>query len=252
MWSLGVRGRRPWAQGQDAEAARVIAALPPYQVALWPDGWEHLEDGGVLIRDTDAMAEARRWYRLAEHNRGLRSMGPAMRLHGTFVPRAIVELSRLRFATARAASVAVQLVAGDWVAQRRAELLRAPARALRERDRAWSGSRSGDPRDEASLIELVSDLLTQCVAEGLIPRAAYRLRVRRDDGFGVGGFRCILEVWLDPYARARLADALASALVPWNRAVMRDARPYPLIGVEARRPAGAMPRSTPVSSPLSG
>ena len=248
MWSLGVRGRRRRAQGEDAAAARVIAALPPYQVALWPDGWEHLEDGGVRVRDTDAMAEARRWYRLAQRNRGLGAMGPAMRLHGTFVPRAIVDLSRLRFATARAASVAVQLVAGDWVAQRRAELLRAPVRALEERDRAWSGSRSGDLLDEVSLIELVSELLRQCMAEGLIPKAAYRLRVQRDDGFGVCGFRCIIEVWLDPYARTRLADALASALVPWNRAVMRDARPYPLIGVEARRPAGSTPSSTPLST----
>lgn len=244
MWSLGVRGGRPWAHGEDAEAARVIAALPPYQVALWSDGWEHLEDGGVLVRDTDAMAEARRWYRLAERNRGLRAMGPAMRLHGTFVPRAIVELSRLRFATARAASVAVQLVAGDWVAQRRAGLLRAPVRALRERDWAWSGSRSGDLLDEESLIDLVSNLLTQCMAEGLIPKAAYRLRVHRDDGFGVCGFRCILEVRLDPYARTRLADTLGSALVPWNRAVMRDSRPYPLIGLEVRRPAGSISRST--------
>ena len=248
MWSFGVRRAPPWSQAQDAAAARAIAALPAYQVALWPDGWEHLEDGGVLVRDTDAMAEARRWYRLAERNRGLRAMGPAMRLHGTFVPRAIVDLSRLRFATARAASVAVQLVAGDWVAQRRAELLRSPVRALREREQTWSGSHSGDLLDEVSLINLFSDLLTQCITEGLIPKATYRVRVQRDDGFGVGGFRCIVEVWLDPYARTRLADCLGSALVPWNRAVMRDARPHPLIGVEVRRPAGSTPLPTPLSS----
>lgn len=239
LWSSRLRPGRPWARRQDAEAARAIAALPPYQVALWPDGWEYLEDGAVLVRDTDATAEARRWYRLAERNRGLRSMGPAMRLHGTFVPRAIVELSRLRFATAQAASVAVQLVAGAWVAERRAALLRAPMRALRERDRTWSGSRSGGPLDEASLTVLVSDLLNQCVAEGLAPRIAYRLRVQLDGGFGICGFRCILEAWLAPPARARLADALGAALVPWNRAVMRDARPHPLIGVEVRRPAGS-------------
>lgn len=237
MWSFGVRCGRPWSQVRDAEAASAIAALPPYQVALWPDGWEHLEDGGVLVRDTDAMAEARRWYRLAERNRGLRAMGRAMRLHGTFVPRAIVDLSRQRFATARAASVAVQLVAGEWVAQRRAELLRSPLQTLRERDQAWSGSRSGEPLDADTLAAVLSDLFTQCMAEGLIPKADYPLRVQRDGGFGVCGFRCIVEVWLDPYARTRLADALGSALVPWNRAVIRDARPHPLIGVEVRRPA---------------
>jgi hypothetical protein len=244
MWSFGVRHAPSWFQARDAEAARAIAALPPYQVALWPDGWEHLEAGGVLVRDTDAMAEARRWYRLAERNRGLKAMGPAMRLHGTFVPRAIVDLSRQRFATARAASVAVQLVAGDWVAQRRAELLRSPLRTLRERDQAWSGSRSGEPLDADTLGALLSELLSQCMAEGLIPKARYRLRIQAEEGFGVCGFRCILEVRLDPYARTRLADCLGSALVPWNRAVMRDARPHPLIGVEVRRPAGSMRLST--------
>ena len=144
--------------------------------------------------------------------------------------------------------MAVQLVAGDWVAQRRAELLRSPVRALRERDQAWSGSRSGEPLDADTLAAVLSDLFTQCMAEGLIPKVAYRQRVKRDGGFGVCGFRCIVEVWLDPYARTLLADCLGSALVPWNRAVMRDARPHPLIGVEVRRPAGSTPLSTPLSS----
>ncbi len=242
MWSLGSRRLGPWSRGwsrgQAREAVRVIAALPAYQVALWPDGWEHLEGGGVLVRDTDAMAEARRWYRLAERNRGQSAMGPAMRLHGAFVPRSIVALSRQHFASARVASVAVQLVAGDWVAARRAELLRAPIRALRERDQTWSGSRSREPLDGEALATRLSDLLSQCVAESLIPKADYRLRVQRDDGYGVCGFRCIVEVALDPAARTRLADALAAALVPWNRAVTRDGRPYPLIGVAVRRPAG--------------
>lgn len=249
MWSLEVLRRRPWPQDRDAEAALFIAGLPPYQVALWPDGWEDLEGGGVLVRDTDAMAEARRWYRLAERNRGGRAMGPAMRLHGTFVPRAIVDLSRLRFATAQAASVAVQLMAGDWVTQRRAELLRAPARALRERDQAWSGSRSTELFDERSLGGLVSELLEQCMLEGLIPKVAYGLSIQRDTGFGVTGFRCILEVRLDPYERNRLADALGSVLAPWNRAVSREARPYPLIGVAVRRPVGPIPAAIPFSLP---
>ncbi|MGE5155105.1 MAG: hypothetical protein ACM3ST_13955 [Bdellovibrio bacteriovorus] len=241
MWSFGGHRARPWSEAREAEAARAIAALPPYQVALWPDGWEHLEHGGVLVRDTDAMAEARRWYRLAERNHGLRAMGPAMRLHGTFVPRPIVDLSRQRFASAQAASVAVQLVAGDWVAQRRAELLRSPVRALAERAQTWSGSRSGEPLDASALGVVLGDLLAQCIAEGLIPRVAHRMRIQPDDGFGVAGFRCILEVRLDPYARGRLADALGAALVPWNRAVMRDGRPYALIGLEVRRPVGGTP-----------
>lgn len=238
MWSFAYCRTSLGSQSREAEAARVVAALPPYQVALWPDGWEHLEGDGILVCDTDAMAEARRWYRLAERNRGLRAMGPAMRLHGTFVPRPIVELSRQRFATARAASVAVQLVAGDWVAQRRAELLRAPLRALRERAQSWSGSRSREPLDREALRRLVTDLLSQCAAEGLIPKAHYRWQIQPEEGFGVSGFRCILEVWLDPYARRLLADALASALVPWNRVVSRDGGARPLIGVEVRRPTG--------------
>lgn len=238
MGSFGSHLARAWSWTRDPEAVRTIAALPAYRVALWPDGWEDLEDGGVLVRDTDAMAEARRWYRLADRNRGGVAMAPAMRLHGAFVPRPIVALSQQRFGSARAASVAVQLVAGDWVAQRRAELLRAPVSALRERDQTWSGSRSRDPLDAPALGAVLSDLLAQCSAEGLIPKAVYRLRIQQDDGFGVSGFRCIVEVWLDPYSRGRLADALGSALVPWNRAVTRDGRPFPLIAVEVRRPAG--------------
>jgi hypothetical protein len=244
MWSVGAALKAPWSQGQTWEATRVVAQLPAYQVALWPDGWEQLDDGAVLVRDTDAMAEARRWYRLAERNRGLVAMDPAMRLHGAFVPRPILAMSRHRFASAQVASVAVQLVAGDWVATRRAELLRAPVRALRERNQTWSGSRSREPLDREGLAAVLRDLLAQCAAERLIPRAAYRLRVLGDDGFGIGGFRCIVEVWLDPYVRTRLADALSTGLVPWNRVVTRDGRPHPLIGVEVRRPTAPLPSPT--------
>jgi len=140
--------------------------------------------------------------------------------------------------------VAVQLVAGDWVASRRAALMRAPARALREREQTWSGSRSREPLDREGLAVVLSELLAECASERLIPRAGYRLRVQGDDGYGVGGFRCIVEVWLDPYARARLADALSVGLVPWNRAVTRDGRPHPLIGVEVRRPAASGPSTS--------
>lgn len=239
MWSFGSALQGPKSRERTREAARIVAELAPYQVALWPDGWEHLEDGGVLVRDTDAMAEARRWYRLAERNRGLAAMDPAMRLHGAFVPRPILAMSRQRFASPRVASVAVQLVAREWVATRRVELLRAPVRALRERDQTWSGSRSGEVLDCEGVKAVLAKLLDQCASERLIPRAAYRYRVQPDDGYGVVGFRCIIEIWLDLYARTRLAEALSAGLVPWNRAVIRDGRSRPLIGVEVRRPGAS-------------
>jgi hypothetical protein len=128
-----------------AGAAR-LAALPPYQVALWPDGWDRLDGGAVLVRDTDAMAEARRWYRLAELNRAAVPLDRAMRLHGTYVPRAIVALSGRRFDSGETASVAVQLVAGDWVRQRRQRLPSGPCAsasspgAAAARPARWTGS----------------------------------------------------------------------------------------------------------------
>ena len=60
LFSHFARGRRA--------AARLVAELPAYQVALWPDGWVLEPDGGVQVRDTHAMAEARRWYVLAGGN----------------------------------------------------------------------------------------------------------------------------------------------------------------------------------------
>ncbi|MFZ0790299.1 MAG: hypothetical protein WAM94_11850 [Chromatiaceae bacterium] len=223
--------------GATPDAVRAVASLPPYQVALWPDGWEHLPGGGILVRDTDTMAEARRWYELAERNRGATPMDRAMGLHGAFVPRALVSLSRHRFASEQAASVAMLLVAGNWIRQRRDQLLRSPGKALRERALTWSGSRNGEPLDGSSVQALLSELVALCVVERLIPNADYRVRVLRDNGFGVGGFRCILEVRLESYACRRVMDVLAAGLVPWNRAVSRDGRPHPLIGVEIRRPA---------------
>jgi hypothetical protein len=98
--------------------------------------------------------------------------------------------------------------------------------------------------DGARLHALLSDLLAQCAAERLIPRAGYRFRVQREDGYGIGGFRCVIEVWLDPYARARLVDPVSAGLIPWNRAVVRDGRPHQLIGVEVRRPAAVAPSTS--------
>lgn len=229
-----------------------IATLPAYQVALWPDGWECSGDGSVLIRDTDAMAEARRWYALAERNRCRIQLDRAMRLHGAFVPRPILSLSTRRFVSGRVASVAVELVAGDWVRQRRQQLIVDAAQALRERALSWSGSRSGECLDADALEQRVCGLIAQCVVERLIPRVMHRVRVQREDGFGLTGFRCIVEVNLDPYARSRLADALGLALVPWNRAVVRDGRPHTLIAVETRPLVKGCPGSLPLNGSVDG
>jgi hypothetical protein len=213
-------GRRP--------AAQVVAGLPAYRIALWPDGWELEADGGVRVCDTHAMAEARRWYALSERAAS-RGNTRVMALHGVFVPRAIVDLAGRRFPTEEVASVAVQLIAGDWVRQRRAELLREPERALRERALAWRGSRHVCGQTAAQIGELLQGMLALCIADGLIPDADYRLRVRPDAGYGICAHRCRVEVGLEPADRTRVADVLNSGLVPWNRAVVRDGSAVPLL-----------------------
>ena len=231
--------RPPWSRAVSRErvAVEVVAGLPAYQVALWPDGWELSADGGVSVRDTHAMAEARRWYELGRRNRAGWVPGPALVAQGVFIPPAILDLAGRTFATEQAASVAVQLVAGDWVAQRRAQLLRLAGVALAERAAVWTGSRHCLGMDAEGLHTLVADLLALCAAEGLIPRADYGLRVQRRDGFGVCGWRIRVETLLEPYARARVGDALAVALIPWNRAVGRGGGPSPVLSLEvgARR-----------------
>jgi hypothetical protein len=227
----------PAGSRRGAEAGRIVARLPVYQVALWPDGWDPLPDGGLRIRDTDRMAEARRWYGLAERQQGVGGIERVMGLHGTFVPRPVVDLRGRRFTSERAASVALQLIAGEWIQHRRAQLLRDPLRALAERSACWSGSRWRDDLGCEGLRTLLDELLALCVREGLIPRAGYRLRVTPDDGFGVAGHRCTLETRLESYARNRLREVLIAGLVPWNRAVARDGRARPVIGVEIRGPA---------------
>jgi len=225
-------------------AAAVIEALPTYQVALWPDGWDLERDGSVLVRDTHDMAEARRWYQMAERNgEGRARRAPAadldrvMGLHGIFVPRPVVGLSGHRFPSEQVASVALQLVAGDWIAARRRRLLAAPGRALRQRALAWSGSRHDGAPDGARMQDLLGSLLDACIAEKLLPAARYAVQLRADDGYGVRAWTCSIHCDLDPYTRARVAEALSAALIPWNRAVIRDGRAVPLIAlrVEPRR-----------------
>lgn len=232
---------RPSLDGQ--RLGERIAALPAYQVAFWPDGWECAADGSVLVRDTDAMAEARRWYALADRNHCQVRPERAMRLHGTFVPRQMLALAPRRFVSEDAASVAVKLVAGDWVRQRRKALAADAARVLQERALVWSGSRADEPRDADALSGRIRDLIDACVREHLIPGGLiaggrHRVRVLSEDGYGLTGYRCIVSVNLDSYARRRLAEALTVALLPWNRAVVRDGRPCPLISVQARALAG--------------
>jgi hypothetical protein len=67
-----------------------------------------------------------------------------------------------------------------------------------------------------------------------VPAARYRLVSRCEDGFGLRRWRCAVEVNLDPYARARAREALTTALIPWNRAVIRDGIPMPLITLDVR------------------
>jgi hypothetical protein len=223
-------------RGSPDPAARIVAGLPPYQIAFWPDGWMFGPNGDVLVRDTHAMAEARRWYAIADRASVELRMDRTMRLYGTFVPRSIVALAGQRFPTEAVASVAVQLVARDWIAQRREHLLAAPGEAVRLMGLGWSGSRYEADLDADSLAACVRSLLDECAREGLIPKASYGLRLRAEDGFGLRGYRCLITTGLECYAAARAREAIQAALVPWNRAVVRDGGAHVLIKVEMRCP----------------
>ncbi|TVQ91959.1 MAG: hypothetical protein EA400_04450 [Chromatiaceae bacterium] len=235
------------------DAAAQIAALPPYQIALWPDGWE-LEAGAVLVGETHAMAEARRWYQSRDRRLGTQGTthanrrgatpaasgmaGPApgldhiMRLHGVFVPRAVVALAGQRFPSEATASVALQLIAGDWIASQRRVLLTAPQSALALRERAWCGSRHRQLATADQVAALIEELLADCVQEGLATPAACAVRVRADAGFELRTWRCRISADLDHAGCVRLQASLALALIPWNRALIRDGAPTLLISVQ--------------------
>jgi hypothetical protein len=226
-------------------AADAIRAQPAYRIALWPDGWVLEPDGAVRVVDTHAMAEARRWFEMAERTTGTTGTAVrrpltaaeqrrAMRLLGVYVPPAVVALSGRRFRSEEVASVALTLVAGDWITERRRQLLTQPERALAEQARAWQGSRHQCPASADAAEALLRQALDACIAEGLVPAARYRLVSRCEDGFGLRRWRCAVEVNLDPYARARAREALTTALIPWNRAVIRDGMPMPLITLDVR------------------
>lgn len=214
-------------------SSRTVSELPTYQIAFWPDGWDLSPDGSVRLLDTHLTAEARRWYALADRN-GFRGDGRrAMSVFGVFVPRAIVDFADHWFPSERVASVAVQLVAGEWIAERRRGLLAAPDRALSECARAWRGSRHEPRMDGAGVETLIADLLRNCIGEGLVPDADYQLRVRSEQGYGIPLYRCTLDARLDSYALDSAREVLAAALLPWNRAVARGGVTALLIELEA-------------------
>jgi hypothetical protein len=220
--------------------ARLVGDLPAYQVAFWPDGWEVLPDGQVLLRDTHAVAEARRWYALADRNGARESAPRTMAVHGVFVPRAIVDLAGRRFPREAVASVAVQLVAGEWIRERRRQLLAAPTAALAERALAWCGSRHRPGMDEAGVRLLIERLLALCIGERLLPDVDYSLAVRPADGYGIRCYFCSVRVRLESYACKRVQDVLDAAMIPWNRAVVRHGTAAKIISLEVRsgRPRG--------------
>lgn len=243
-----VRGARRGRLGRlaDAQAAAdAISALPAYQVALWPDGWLLEADGSVRVRDTHEMAEARRWLQMAARNAAGRSrqvmadteVARTMRLHGVFVPRAVIDMAGRRFISEQIASVALSLVAGDWISERRQTLGLSAEPALALQALAWSGSRHAGAPDADAARCLLQELLDQCIEEGLVPRARYRLGCRADDGYGIRCCLCCVQVDLDRDARARVQQVLSTALIPWNRAVIRDGRATPVLSVHVRAPA---------------
>ena len=213
------------------DAATLISGLPAYQIALWPDGWVLETNGSVLIQDTHAMAEARRWYALADRNKARENGRRLMSMLGIDVPRVILDLSNRRFPSQQVASVAVQLVAREWVEQRRRQLLQAPKRALLERSICWRGSRHAPEMESETVAALIRGLIRVCVGERLIPDASYLVRVCPRNGYGILAYRCELHVDLDRQMAAKVLDVLGTALVPWNRVVARDGGSVPLIGL---------------------
>jgi hypothetical protein len=219
------------------QTERLIEDLPAYRVAFWPDGWVLDEQGGVLLRDTHETAEARRWYALAGNGRMRENACRVMSLHGIYVPRSIVDLAGRRFVSESVASVAVRLVAGEWVEARRRALVEKAEQTLRHARLAWSGSRYGRDLDGEEIDRLLQRALALCVAEGLIPDARYRFSHQRGNGYGIPVHRCTVEIPMEGDERARVAEAVGAALIPWNRAVIRDGACVPLIAVDVNRPA---------------
>lgn len=264
--SKPLRLARGWlaARRGASKALDCVERLPLYQVALWPDGWEWTSGQTLIVRETHEMAEARRWYAMAARNGAHKSVrlsstcSRTMRLYGVGVPAEILELVGRRFTSEQAASVAIRLIASNWVEQRRKMLARDPAHMLALQMRTWSGSCHGSLSGPAELRRLVLRLLGLCIAEGLLPLpetlgdhgmgqnasadsgeqpigpAAARADVRVDDGYGLATWHCRVTVVLDQDCPGPgpIAEALQLALIPWNRTVLRDERPWRLLQVE--------------------
>ncbi|MGB5831280.1 MAG: hypothetical protein WBG92_04725 [Thiohalocapsa sp.] len=226
---------------RSGSAAAKVAALPAYQVALWPDGWTLEPDGAVHVCDTHEMAEARRWLEMAARNgRGRSRARPhteltrTMRLHGLSVPRGVIDMAGRRFATEQVASVALTLVAGDWISQRRQYLSDAPERSLANQKLAWRGSLHNGVPGVDVVQELLQQVLEHAFAEALLPRFRYQVSSRFDDGFGIRCCRCRLEVDLASDDWARVREVVSAALIPWNRGVVRDSGAVPVIALQVR------------------
>lgn len=239
------RGRSGARRLADQEqAARTVASLPLYQVALWPDGWELAEDGSVTVRETHEMAEAQRWYAMARRHGAPQeassgqAAAKAMRMHGLEVPPGLIALIGRRFASEQVASVAVRLVAGDWVMRRQRRLLQHPIQALALREQTWAGSRYPEIDDAEALQRLLCELFALCVSEELVPETEVSVQVRADDGFGIRGWRCRLCTDLKPHRRAAVQEHLEIALIPWNRQVVSDGRAWALIALRLEHSGG--------------
>jgi len=109
-----------------------------------------------------------------------------------------------------------------------------PEQALATQALAWSGSRHVGALDAQTLRQLLHDLLEHCIAERLIPRTPYRLRVRSEDGYGIRRCLCRVNAELNQHVCAEVQTVLAAALIPWNRAVIRNGGAVPVIAVQVR------------------
>ncbi|MBK5931570.1 hypothetical protein [Halochromatium salexigens] len=245
----GLRGVRRWLPGRGSRHARAlerVRQLPAYQVALWPDGWDFMMTEGLLVRETHEMAEARRWYAMAARNgvpRSGRLATPTARtmgLYGIGFPEPILDLVGRQFASEQAASVAVRLIAGEWVEQRRRMLAQNPIDVFALQQQTWCGSRHPPPIHSTDLCRLAHRLLELCATEGLLPPLDAEVDARVDTGYGLATWYCQVKVGLRQ-ARSRygsrlwrepIVETLELALIPWNRAVLRDGRAWRLLRVE--------------------
>jgi hypothetical protein len=151
-----------------------------------------------------------------------------------YIPQSIIDLSGRRFGSELAASVAVQLVAGAWVSERRRCLLAAPRAALSEQSGCWTGSRHRETLLIPDIKEILCQVMAACAEEALIPRVAYAIEVHDNDSFGVHGLLTSVQGPLARHQLGEVREALLTALIPWNRAIFLKGATTFVIGVEVR------------------